>query len=179
MKARENNLEKSAVADDVYETKIPYLSPLMNDSDGSYAGRFLGGYEKGLDEPANDSTLSEYLQKYLGRVYGRGEGNGSEQEPLNPLFENKNSYAGVYGRPYSPGLLIRKVPRYILGYHVLGRTFPSLGIIEIAMDLYGDEFEEVKLHELTHFENPEQSEYWVRKETRRRLLEQGKQPAFH
>jgi hypothetical protein len=63
-------------------------------------------------------------------------------------------------------VVIRKVPRYALGYRVLGRAFPYAGIIEIAADLYGQEFEEVKTHEMLHIKYPRASELSIRSMTK-------------
>ncbi len=67
------------------------------------------------------------------------------------------------------GVEIIRVPKDCLGYRVLGRAFPRLGLIEIADDLHGNDFEEVKTHELMHMENPTASEYEIRALTRIRL----------
>lgn len=64
------------------------------------------------------------------------------------------------------GVQIRKVPKGFLGYRVLGRAFPHSKVIEIADDLEGDEFEEVKLHELLHIQDSYASEYDIRSRTR-------------
>lgn len=65
--------------------------------------------------------------------------------------------------PYYGNIVIKKVPKYVLGYHVLGRAFPYLGLIEIAADLYGQEFEEVKTHEILHIKHPQASEMEIRR----------------
>ncbi len=64
------------------------------------------------------------------------------------------------------GITIRRVPKEILGYNVLGRAFPDLGLIEIADHLEGNELEEVKLHEILHVWNPDLNEYNIRVKTR-------------
>lgn len=83
------------------------------------------------------------------------------------------------GRCYRDDIVVRKRPRYVLGYGVLGRTWPSLRVIEIREDLEGREFYEVLLHELTHIERPYDSEYETRQRTRERLHRQGLAPVFH
>jgi hypothetical protein len=64
------------------------------------------------------------------------------------------------------GVRIRRVPKEVLGYRVLGRAFPGMNLIEIVDTLEGDEFEEVKLHELLHIQDPFASEYNIRARTR-------------
>lgn len=76
----------------------------------------------------------------------------------------QTGYSTCYG-----DILIRRVPRYSLGYRVLGRAFPLMKRIEIASDLYGQDFEEVKTHEIIHVRHPELSEADVRRRTRQSL----------
>lgn len=96
----------------------------------------------------------------------------SEQEKINP-------YLLIYVHPkpqYYPGVEIRKVPRHVLGYNIMGRAFPYMGLIEIASDLYGNDFEEVKTHEILHIQNPGMSEENVRIMVKHML---PFQPRFH
>ena len=51
--------------------------------------------------------------------------------------------------------VIEYVPDYILGLDVLGRCFPSRGLVQIKRTLQGHVKERVKDHELTHFEHPD------------------------
>jgi hypothetical protein len=83
--------------------------------------------------------------------------NAAEQ----PMTHPKSNYSTYYG-----DITIRRVPRYSLGYRILGRAFPNLRRIEIASDLYGRDFDEVKAHELMHVRHPELSELEVRRITR-------------
>jgi len=87
------------------------------------------------------------------------EGNDSEEQE-----DETNPYLPVY-QPQKPdyfGWIIRKVPRQQLGYGILGRAFPYMGLIEIAADLYGNDFEEVRTHEILHMQHPEKSEFDIR-----------------
>ena len=90
---------------------------------------------------------------------------GEEDEPEEPTLIS----SPVRESPYYGNIIIRKVPRYQLGYHVLGRAFPYLGIVEIAADLYGQDFDEVKTHELMHMKHPQASELEVRRMTKEML----------
>jgi len=82
-----------------------------------------------------------------------------------------NQYLLVYQpkRPDYFGWVIRRVPRQQLGYGVLGRAFPYFGLIEVASDLYGNDFEEVKTHEILHMTHPEKSEHDIRMLTKMSL----------
>ena len=91
-----------------------------------------------------------------------------EDEGETSPHPNPNKYRKL-GFFY-PGFEIRRVPAHALGYGVLGRCFPYSSIIEIRNDLYGDEFNEVLTHELTHMANPHWSELDVRIATRQKLL---------
>ncbi|MBL7160911.1 MAG: hypothetical protein ISS93_03630 [Candidatus Aenigmarchaeota archaeon] len=71
--------------------------------------------------------------------------------------------------PMYPGIEIHRVPAGQLGYGILGRCFPYSGLIEIRSDLYGDDFQEVLTHELTHLQNPQMGEMDVRAATRLKL----------
>jgi len=57
---------------------------------------------------------------------------------------------------------VQRVPRHMLGPYVLGRCYPSLGVIQIADDLYGTDYDEVFAHEQKHLANPLMSEMEVR-----------------
>jgi len=61
--------------------------------------------------------------------------------------------------------IIEYVPDYILGHGVLGRCFPSKGLVQIKRTLKGHVKNRVKDHELAHFEHPEWTEWEVRKRT--------------
>jgi hypothetical protein len=66
-------------------------------------------------------------------------------------------------------LSVRRVPGYSMGEGVLGRTWPGTGVIEILEHLYGQDFEEVMLHEILHNLYPADSEGMIRQKTRERL----------
>ncbi|MBI4173797.1 MAG: hypothetical protein HY519_03705 [Candidatus Aenigmarchaeota archaeon] len=89
---------------------------------------------------------------------------GSQHE-----FRHYGFYAPMVPNPYMSGARVRKVPRHRLGSHVLGRCFPAYGLIEIANDLLGNDFEEVLAHELMHLRHPEKPEYEIRQLTRMAL----------
>ncbi|MBU0530673.1 MAG: hypothetical protein ABIH52_02925 [Candidatus Aenigmatarchaeota archaeon] len=96
----------------------------------------------------------------------------SEEEDIEEEdSELMNPYILVYkpARPDYFGFVIRKVSRQQLGYGILGRAFPYLGLVEIASDLYGNDFEEVRTHEILHMQNSEKSEMDIRTLTRMSL----------
>jgi len=68
-----------------------------------------------------------------------------------------------------PSLPIQRVPSHILGNGVLGRCYVGTTLIQIRDDLYGDDFNEVDIHELKHALNPYLQEYYVRFWTRAML----------
>lgn len=121
----------------------------------SFAGDFtLDAGFSGMEEI--DQAVQEAEQK------DEMEDEGETNPHPNP---NKYKKLGFF----YPGFEIRRVPAHSLGYGVLGRCFPYSGIIEIRNDLYGDEFNEVLTHELTHMANPQWSELDVRIATRNKL----------
>ncbi len=61
--------------------------------------------------------------------------------------------------------VIEYVPDYILGEGVLGRCFPSKGLVQIDRKLHGSARDKVKEHEITHYRHPEWSEWEVRRRT--------------
>ena len=149
---------------------------------GKYESRnYIGDY--GDTELAGAEWEKEILAHY-GDFEIHKLGRKKKGEKIDParsalVFMGQENYYIAYRRSYVPGMIVRKVPRSELGYNILGRTWPGMGIIEIAMDLYGDDFDEVLLHEMIHNENPESSEEEVRTETLRRLVSMGKAPKFH
>lgn len=82
--------------------------------------------------------------------------------------KNKASL-GYYSHSYGPGVIINRVPQSILGHNVLGRAFIGLNYIEILESLHGNDFEEVKRHELNHIFYPCLSEQQVSDKTRYEL----------
>jgi len=115
-----------------------------------------------LDLPSDDSASSDDGSGDEGRQRNSSydqEADDEEQQNIHQLNSAKTSgYSSYYG-----DVTIKKVPRYWLGYRVLGRAFPGLRLIEIASDLYGPEFEEVRTHELIHVRNPQLGESEVRR----------------
>lgn len=117
-----------------------------------------------LDTPstANDSASPDGANGGEGHQRNSSydqEADDEEQQNIHQLNSAKTSgYSSYYC-----DVTIKKVPRYWLGYRVLGRAFPGLRLIEIASDLYGPEFEEVKTHELIHVRNPQLGEFEVRR----------------
>lgn len=71
-------------------------------------------------------------------------------------------------------LAVRRVPQYALGTGVLGRTWTGTGVIEILGGLYGDDFDEVLMHEVLHNIYPSDSEYMIRHKTKQRMPFQTK-----
>ena len=73
------------------------------------------------------------------------------------------------GYPTKYDIEIRRVPRHMLGYGVLGRARINSRIVEIASDLYGYMFEKVKTHEILHILHPEKSEEEIIEMTERAM----------
>lgn len=95
--------------------------------------------------------------------------------PKRPLYyydPKKKSASYKYsfsGYSYGNGTIIKKVPQAVLGANVLGRAFPGLNYVEILESLNGNDYEEVKRHELNHINYPHLTEYEVRERTRQEL----------
>ncbi len=78
---------------------------------------------------------------------------------------------------YAPsGITIERAPSSVLGFGVLGQAMPGLNLIHIREDLYGNDFEEVKKHEINHILFPYLTEGQIRDKTR---LELPFSPRFH
>ena len=73
---------------------------------------------------------------------------------------------GYYSNAYSPGTIINRVPQSVLGHNVLGRAFIGLNYVEILETLQGNDFEEVKQHEMNHINFPHLTEQEIRSKTR-------------
>lgn len=71
--------------------------------------------------------------------------------------------AGI--RDYIEYPVIEYVPDYILGENVLGRCFPSKGLVQLKRDIHGHVKDRVKDHEIAHYNHPEWSEFEVRART--------------
>jgi len=95
------------------------------------------------------------------------------------VFADKKDYYVAYKIAYTPYVVVRRVSRHYLGEGVLGRAFPFAKLIEIAADLYGDQFTEVLLHELNHVRFPEDPESRTRDRTRGDLARLGLYNHFH
>ena len=64
---------------------------------------------------------------------------------------------------------ILRVPEAELGPGVLGVAYIGLNLIKILNTLYGDDFVEVKKHELLHLRYPQKSEWEIRQQTKQEL----------
>ena len=107
------------------------------------------------EEADSEQEVNEFFRNY-----------GEAEERKNKKLVNPKNYSP---KILYPGIDIKKVPAGQLGYGILGRCFPYSGLIEIRSDLYGEDFREVLMHELTHMQHPNWSEMDVRVATRMRL----------
>jgi|TARA_Y100000310_G_C20701283_1_gene830139 hypothetical protein len=64
---------------------------------------------------------------------------------------------------------IFRVPQTVLGYNVLGCAFLGTNVVYIRDTLSGDQFEEVKRHEINHISHPWMTESQIRAKTKREL----------
>jgi len=83
-------------------------------------------------------------------------------ELSQPTIDNGNA---TPIRDYVEYPVIEYAPDYILGEGVLGRCFPSRGLIQLKRDVHGHVRDRVKDHELAHYNHPEWSEFEVRAKT--------------
>jgi hypothetical protein len=60
---------------------------------------------------------------------------------------------------------IMRVPQQELGNGVLGVAYLGTNVIKILDTLHGQDFVEVKKHEILHLQYPNQSESWIRRRT--------------
>lgn len=102
-----------------------------------------------------DKLFEEFDIKKINKNYEK------QKNTTIMIYTNYTTYTTPISVYYN-NIEIRRVPRFKLGYGVIGRAFPKLGIIEIADDLYGYDFEEVKIHEMLHIKHPEKTEYEIR-----------------
>jgi hypothetical protein len=137
------------------ERELPKLEEYMVNIKDYWPEGDDGTEEADADETGMDT---EYLPDYIAEEAEKIK----DESGLTVIYP---SYAPPLSVYYN-NLEIRKVPRFKLGYNVLGRAFPSIGLIEIADDLYGQDFQEVKTHEMLHIKHPEKTEYEVRQLTR-------------
>ncbi|MBI2675242.1 MAG: hypothetical protein HYX24_02195 [Candidatus Aenigmarchaeota archaeon] len=134
------------------------------------ANSFSGGSpETDSTDATDDEEISEeWLEKEwnsdtrTGDIFAEAVNLEAEQEKK---AINYNYYVPLLQMAYM-GVVIRRVPRWHLGYGVLGRAFPFYGLVEIAQDLYGKDFEEVKTHELMHIKYPDRPENEIRQMTK-------------
>lgn len=89
------------------------------------------------------------------------------------IIEDKEEHVDYLFVPR--GISVNRVPQYVLGANVLGRTWLGSGYIEILDTLYGDSFQEVLQHEINHLLYPHESEREIRDRTRRQI----QNPVFH
>jgi hypothetical protein len=64
---------------------------------------------------------------------------------------------------------IFRVPQTVLGYNVLGCAFMGTNVVYIRDTLHGNQFEEVKRHELNHIAHPWMTESQIRSKTKKEL----------
>lgn len=114
------------------------------------------------DAEETETDTEQYLPDY---VWEEAEKIKEENQTVSSFALTYSSYTPPLSVYYN-NIEIRKVPKFKLGYNILGRAFPSAGLIEIADDLYGQDFQEVKTHELLHVKHPEKTEYEIRQLTR-------------
>jgi hypothetical protein len=117
-----------------------------------------------MEEIARYYSLDSIIQKC--------KDNGAEEVQAS-YAPQENRISSFYGLG---AINIVKVPKTILGENVLGQAIPSLGLVQIRDDLYGDSFEEVKHHELNHCNYPNLSEWQIRQKTKNEL---PFEPRFH
>lgn len=165
----------------------------------SMAGELEELNESGQNEPASETNYETWGSEYFlngpnlsitfewSQRRQRPEEIASEHEPEErkentiAVMESSIRTARYFGysttiiNPYL-GVTIRRAPAATLGRGVLGRAFPSYGLIEILDSLTGNDFEEVKAHELMHMAYPQKSEYEIRQLTR---LSLPFSPRFH
>ena len=80
---------------------------------------------------------------------------------------SSNSFKDYIFRPLK--ISVTRVPQYGLGEGVLGRTWTNKGIVEILYGLYGNDFDEVLMHEILHNIYPDDPEWMIRQKTRDRM----------
>ncbi len=80
--------------------------------------------------------------------------------------KEKEDEENDFGLFFPTGLIIRRVPQYILGTGVLGRAYIHSNYIEILDRLVGAEYNEVLTHEVLHIMYPEKGEKDIRLMTR-------------
>lgn len=101
---------------------------------------------------------------------------GPEQEDKEKEQKPEGKYISTHPTDYlrilpdcksqMPSLPIQRVPSHILGYGCLGRCYTGTNLIQIRDDLYGNDFDEVYVHEILHAINPMLDELDVRRQTR-------------
>lgn len=134
------------------------------------ASEFLSELEEGEEDTEEERTEEEedtetqILPPYYSPYWAPEIGIEKEIEfqPVETAFYT--NYVPPVSSYYN--VEIRRVPKFKLGYNILGRAFPRRRTIEIRDDLYGHDFEEVKTHELLHIKHPQKSEYEIRQMTR-------------
>jgi hypothetical protein len=118
----------------------------------------------------NSDTKNEII-KEIERV-NREENNNKPKSYLVryyycTIFQKKQLYNFYVYMP--GGLILERVSHHALGPGVLGRAFPGLNLIQIREDLYGNDFEEVKKHEVNHIIFPYLNESEIRSKTKSEL----------
>ena len=114
-----------------------------------------------------------YDEKRSNDYYKRTE----EPKPRFNLYKyyasniNKSTGYGYFSTgAYSiPGITILRVPSTMLGENVLGCAFLGRNLIYIREDLHGNDFEEVRKHEVNHILYPHLNEWQIRDKTRSEL----------
>lgn len=139
-------------------------------------------------------TLDKVIKKVLFEAMVRYGTNNQTNIEYNPMLRdyasllNKDYHVGISlndytiqknSKPYSifsgegyifvpPGVIVKRMNQNELGYGTLGIAIKSLGLIGVLETLYGNDFNEVLMHESIHLENWDATESWVRQETKQR-----------
>ena len=119
-----------------------------------------------IESPKTNFILYELeAGKYY--VYRRKD-NDDEEDDDEKKAKSKSYDPGTkdYGLFIPTGVVVQRVPQYILGTGVLGRAFIGQNYIEILDSLVGDAYQEVLTHEVFHIQYPEKKEMEIRQMTR-------------
>lgn len=113
----------------------------------------------------NEGVLVKTEEKVEKEMYGNEERIG---ERSNTVFNYIGKYYSALAdnlkklRKFYNDVIIRRVPKYIIGDGVLGRAFVYHNVIEVLDSLAGEDFQKVLKHEMYHIMNPAASEYQTR-----------------
>ena len=135
---------------------------------------FNNNENKEIKEDENKIELKEEIKQIKEEFNEEEIKEKDENKEVNNILNYFSDYLRIYYNNFKDKLknfydsnkvIVKRVPKYIIGDGVLGRAFVYQNYVEVLDSLSGDDFNRVLSHEMYHINNPQASEYETRLRT--------------